>query len=58
MSRENEEILDVMWRLATVGPASFFILLLKEPRSLQYPDLNCARVARSFMVKSFSELLI
>ena len=26
--------------------------------SLQYPDLNCARVERSFMVRSFSELLI
>ena len=26
--------------------------------SLQYPDLNCARVARSFLVRSFSELLI
>ena len=25
---------------------------------LQYPDLNCARVARSFMVRSFSESLI
>ena len=26
--------------------------------SLQYPDLNCARVARPFLVRSFSESMI
>ena len=25
---------------------------------MQYPDLNCARVARSFLVGSFSESLV
>ena len=38
--------------------ASFFILLLYDPRSLQYSDLNCAMVARSFLVRFFSESLI
>ena len=26
--------------------------------SLQYPDLNCVRVVRSFLVRSFSQSLI
>ena len=33
-------------------------LVLDHIRSLQYPDLHLARVARSFMVRSFHELLI
>ena len=37
---------------------SLLILLLKEPRSLQCPDLSWARVVRSFRVNSFSEMLI
>ena len=59
MSWVSEEMLDVMWRLLQSAQAlslgSFFILLLYEPGSLQYPDLNCARVAHSFLVRSFSE---
>ena len=38
--------------------ASFLIILVYEPRSLQYPDLSWARVARSIQVKSFSVSLI
>ena len=51
MSWASKEMLDVMWHLAAVGTDV-------EPRSLQYPDLNCARVAHSFLVRSFSESLI
>ena len=51
-----------MWCLFTVdadaGLASFLILHLYEPMSLHYPDLKRTTVARSFLVGSFSELLI
>ena len=38
--------------------ASFLILFLYEPKSLQYPDINWSRVARSLQVRSFSMSLI
>ena len=37
----------------TLRLASFFILPLYEPRSLQYPDLNRARVVRSSLLGLF-----
>ena len=59
MSWASEEMLDVMWRLAAVGTyVETSVLLYSALRSLQYPDLNCAKVAHSFMVSYFSESLI
>ena len=62
MSRTSEEMLDVMWHFTAVRTdveASVLLFsVLYESMSLQYPYLNWARVARSFLVISFSELLI
>ena len=72
MSWTSEEILDVMssiknviiimWCLAAVNTdVETSVLLysaLIRAQELQYPDLNCARVARTFLIRSFSESLI
>ena len=55
-------MLDVLWHFAAVGTdakaSGLLFLLSQDPRSLQKSDLNWARVARSFLVKSFSASLI
>ena len=60
MSPANEDMLDVMRYIATVGAyveASIF-LNHRKPKSLQYPDLSWAKVARSLLVRSLSVSLI
>ena len=62
MSPKNEEMLDIMLYIDTVGAcveASIFLdPTLLEHKRLQYPYLSWARVARSIMVRSLSVSLI
>ena len=58
----SEEMLNIMWRLTAVGTDVETSVLLYSALigayESKYPDLNCARVARSFLVMYFSKSLI
>ena len=54
MSWAIEEMFNIVWCLAAVVEDS----ILTDSALVQCPDLSWARVVRSFLVSSFSEMLI